>query len=73
MRERLLNTYPGIQTENLEGFINKRYRLFRIDDEGRIWYQPYVGAQYQELSLDQLQTIIFRDRAGHKYRNGKMI
>lgn len=73
MRERLLNTYPSIQTENLEGFINKRYRLFRIDDEGRIWYQPYVGAQYQELSLDQLQTIIFRDRAGHKYRNGQMI
>ena len=72
-RDILLQTYPNIQTENLEGYINRRYRTFRIDDEGRIWYQPYVGAQYQELSLDQLQTIIFRDRAGRKYRNGQMI
>ena len=73
MREQLLNTYPGIQTEYLEGYINKRYRTFRIDDEGKIWYQPYAGARDIELTLDQLQNIILRDRAGHKYRNGQML
>lgn len=73
MREQLLNTYPGIQTEYLEGYINKRYRTFRIDDERKIWYQPYAGARDIELTLDQLQNIILRDRAGHKYRNGQML
>ena len=73
MREQSLSTYPGIQTENLEGYINKRYRTFRIDDEGKIWYQPYAGARDIELTFDQLQNIILRDRAGHKYRNGQML
>ena len=72
-RDMLLQTYPNIQTENLEGYINKRYRTFRIDDEGRIWFQPYVGAQDIELSLDELQTIILRDRNGHRYRNGQVL
>lgn len=72
-RDMLLQTYPNIQTENLEGYINKHYRTFRIDDEGRIWFQPYVGAQDIELSLDELQTIILRDRNGRRYRNGQML
>ena len=72
-RDKLLQTYPNIQTENLEGYINKRYRTFRIDDEGRIWFQPYVGAQDIELSLDELQTIILRDRNGRRYRNGQVL
>ena len=72
-RDMLLQTYPNIQTENLEGYINKRYRTFRIDNEGRIWFQPYVGAQDIELSLDELQTIILRDRNGRRYRNGHVL
>lgn len=41
--------------------------------KGKIWYQPYAGARDIELTFDQLQNIILRDRAGHKYRNGQML